>query len=326
MTKPNPYGPKGWIPDRIGDLTGKTYLITGANVGAGYEAAKIFLSKGAAVVMLNRSVSKSEAAIAGLKTELGADIKVRFIPMDLANLSSVRAAAERVNAEVPQIDAFIQNAAIAQVATQQFTKDGFECQLGTNHYGHFLLTSLIFSRLVDSKARIVVVGSNAYRMGLKRIQFEDLNFDKNYSAWNAYAQSKLAQMMFAYELQRRVKATGKNVQVHVCHPGASRTSLIRENASPVMRILAALLSPLAQSAERGSWPEVMCATEDGLEPEKLFGPTKRGEMTGPVGECVLEPHVLDAAQAQKLWNVSEEQTGAEWSLPAGIRNAERKAA
>lgn len=137
----------------------------------------------------------------------------------------------------PPIDALICNAAIAQVASQQITVDGFESQLGVNHFGHFLLCGLLFERVEESAGRIVVVGSNAYKMGLKAIQFDDLNFDTDYSAWNSYAQSKLAQMVFAYELQRRIQAAGKSVQVQVCHPGASRTSLLEGNASRATQLV-----------------------------------------------------------------------------------------
>ena len=200
------FGPKGWTPEHLGSLAGKTYLVTGANAGAGFEATRVFLSKGGRVMMLNRNADKSNTAIATLKQELGSDVDVAFVHMDLAALSSVREAAAEVLDKVPRIDALICNAAIAQVASQQMTVDGFESQLGVNHFGHFLLCGLLFERVEESRGRIVVVGSNAYKMGRKRIQFEDLDFDEKYSAWNAYAQSKLAQMMFAYELQRRVHA------------------------------------------------------------------------------------------------------------------------
>lgn len=189
------FGSKGWTPERLGSLEGKTYVITGANAGAGFEATRLLLSRGAGVVMLNRNAEKSNAAIAQLKRDLG-DTDVTFVRMDLAVLDSVREAAAKMET-VPRIDALICNAAIAQVAKQEITVDGFESQLGVNHFGHFLLCGLLFDRIEQSAGRIVVVGSNAYKMGLKRIQFEDVNFDKSYSAWNAYAQSKLAQMMFA---------------------------------------------------------------------------------------------------------------------------------
>jgi NAD(P)-dependent dehydrogenase (short-subunit alcohol dehydrogenase family) len=151
-------------------------------------------------------------------------------------------------------------------------------------------------------------------MGQKKIQFEDLNFDKKYSPWDAYAQSKLAQMMFAYELQRRVQAAGKSVQVHVCHPGASRTNLLQDTASLGLRMVWNVLKRfIAQSAEKGSWPEVMCATEDGLKNETYYGPTKRGETVGPIDECPLEEHALNQRVAAKLWTLSEQKTSLSWS-------------
>ena len=315
MTTKKQFGPKGWTPEQLGSLAGKTYVITGANNGAGFEATRVFLSKGAKVVMLNRNADKSTAAIATLKQEFGSDADVTFVRMDLAVLDSVREAAAEVMEKVPHIDALICNAAIAQVAKQEITVDGFESQLGVNHFGHFLLCGLLFERVEESAGRIVVVGSNAYKMGLKKVQFEDLNFDKNYTAWNAYAQSKLAQMMFAYELQRRVKAAGKSVQVQVCHPGASRTNLLKDTASSFNKIVWSILSRIiAQSAEKGSWPEVMCATEEELESDKLYGPTKRSEMVGPVGECPLDNCALDQEMAAKLWTLSEQKTSMSWSL------------
>lgn len=314
--KNNQFGKQGWTPERIKNLQGKTYLITGANAGAGYEAAKIFLSKGAEVVMLNRSVEKSEVAIKELKKTYGENAKVSFIKMDLAELSSVRNAAEKVIETIPKIDALICNAAIAQVANQQFTPDGFESQLGINHYGHFLLINLLFNKIEQTGKRIVVVGSNGYKMGSKKIQFDDMNFDHNYNPMNTYCHSKLAQMVFAYELQNRIKDAKKDVKVYVCHPGASRTSLAQEEAKPVTKIIFKLISytPLAQSAEKGSWSEVMCATEDNLKMEAYYGPTKRMDMVGPVGECQLETHVLDKETAGKLWRISENVTNCKWSV------------
>eukprot|EP00913_Durusdinium_trenchii_P008800 g8266.t1 len=177
------------------------------------------------VVMLNRNADKSAVALEGLKQEFGSDADVIFVRMDLAKLDSVREAAAEVMQTIPRIDALICNAAIAQVARQEITVDGFESQLGVNHYGHFLLCGLLFDRIEQSNGRIVVVGSNAYKMGLKKIQFEDLNFDRNYTAWNAYAQSKLAQMMFAYELQQRVEAAGQKVLVHGGSGGVGHVAL-----------------------------------------------------------------------------------------------------
>ncbi len=154
-------------------------------------------------------------------------------------------------------------------------------------------------------------------MGSKKIQFDDLHMDKNYTAWDAYAQSKLAQMTTGYELQRRVQKAGKKTIVYVCHPGASRTDLIKgENISLLMKISWNLLvAPfIAQPAENGGYPELMCATEDGLKDAKLYGPTKRQEMVGPVGEGTIESHVLDEKVAKKLRTLSEKTTWITWSL------------
>lgn len=311
----NQFGPKGWTPDRIDSLAEKTYVITGANSGAGFQAARTFLSKGASVIMMNRSVEKSQAAIKELQDEFGTDAKVGFVRMDLAVLDSVREAAAELLEKTPQIDALLCNAAIAQVAKQKITVDGFESQLGVNHFGHFLLCGLLFDRIEQSAGRIVVVGSQGYKMGEKRIKFEDLNYDDDYTAWNSYAQSKLAQMMFAYELQRRVKAVNKNVIVQVCHPGASRTNLINETASLFDRIIAATLLPLiAQSAEKGSWPEVMCATENDLGFGKFYGPTKRAETVGAIGECSLDECALNEDASAKLWEISEDKTSFSWTI------------
>ncbi len=308
----NPFGPNGWTPDRIGSLEGKTYVITGANSGVGFEATRTFLAKGARVVMLNRNAEKTAAALDKLKTEFGADADTSYIQMDLAVLDSVRGAAAAVLDEVSNIDALICNAAISQTASRKLTVDGFESQLGVNHMGHFLLCGLLYKRIDNSQGRIVVVGSNAYRMGKKKIHFDDLNFDENYSPWHAYNQSKLAQMMFGYELQRRIEAAGGNAVAQVCHPGASRTNLISGDVSTLNKILIRLIKPFFQPAENGSWPAVLCATEPDVKPETLYGPTKRAETAGPVGECSLQDHALDRTAAARLWQVSEEQTGLAW--------------
>lgn len=315
MTTKNQFGLKGWTPALLGSLVGKTYVITGANSGAGFEATRVLLSKGAKVIMLNRNISKSTAAISALQLEFGSKVDVSFVLMDLAILSSVRNAAADLLATVNQIDALICNGAIAQVAKQTITEDGFESQLGVNHFGHFLLCGLLFDKIENSQGRIVIVGSNAYKMGVKKIQFDDLNFNKKYTAWDSYAQSKLAQMMFAYELQNRIEVTGKKVKVYVCHPGASRTNLLMDTASTFNKVLWSVLSRIiAQSAEKGAWPEVMCATHDGLALKRLYGPTKRAQTIGPVGECPLDQVALNHEMAKKLWTISEEKTALHWSL------------
>lgn len=316
MTSSMNFGPKGWTPERIGSLKGKTYIITGANAGTGFQATRTLLSKGASVVMLNRNPNKSEFAIGKLKEEFGASAKVSFIQMDLAEQASVRKAAAEVLVNVPHIDALVCNGAIAQVAKQEFTLDGFESHLGVNHYGHFLLCGLLFDRIEASNGRIAVVASEGYKMGLKTIQFDDMNWDKNYHPNKTYCHSKLAQMMFAYELQDKIQAANKDVKIYVCHPGASNTSLINNKARLGTRVAWSLMVKLgmAQTAVQGSYPELMCVTEDNLKQRAYYGPTGRMNFGGPVGEGKLEPFVLDKTVLTKLWALSEKETSFTWSL------------
>ncbi|MEP0074032.1 MAG: SDR family oxidoreductase [Marinomonas sp.] len=310
------FGPKGWTPKNLNTLTCKTYLITGANTGAGFQASRILLSKGANVVMLNRNPSKSEAAVKALKSEFGDTAQVSYITIDLAELASVRQAAKEILEKVGSIDALICNGAIAQIAQQQLTVDGFESQLGVNHYGHFLLCGLLFDRIDQSQGRIVVVSSEGHKMGLRRIQFEDMNWDKNYHPNKVYSQSKLAQTMFAYGLQDKIQAAGKTVKVYVCHPGASNTSLIRESASYMTRMSWAFMVKIgvAQTAEKGAYPEVMCATEDRLEERAYYGPTGLMNFGGPVDGSNIGEFVLNKTEQTKLWTLSEKETSFKWSI------------
>lgn len=311
------FGKKGWTPNRIKNLNGKTFVITGTTSGTGFEAAKILLAKGAKVVMLNRNPKKSKATIATLKQELGNTIDVINISMDLASQASVKEAAAEVLKTVPQIDALMLNAAIAQVPKQTFTVDGVESQMGVNHYSNFLLQALLFPRIEASNGRIVTVGSMGYNLGIKTIQFDDLNWDKNYNPNGVYSQSKLAQIMTAYELQDKLKQAGKtNVKTYACHPGASSTSLIKTSGSLLTRFIWQImkLTPMVQSAEKGAYPELMCATEPDLDQAGFYGPTGKNYWTGPVGECKLEPHAKDKAVVQKLWTVSEDIVGIKWNV------------
>ena len=313
----NKFGKKGWTPDRIGDLSGKTYVLTGTTSGTGFEAAKILLSKGAKVVMLNRNPKKAEDTIKTLNQELGNHIDVLAIKMDLAEQASVKKAAEEVLKTVSQIDALICNAAIAQVPKQILTVDGWESQMGTNYFGNFTLQALLFPLIEKSKGRIVTVGSLGYNMGIKTIKFDDLNWDKDYTPNNAYSQSKLAQIMSIYELQNRLAAAGKtDVKAYACHPGSSRTNLINSSGSTMMKFIFNImkLSPLTQSAEKGAYPQLMCATEPNLDQSSFYGPTGRNNWTGPVGEHKLEQHAKDKVVSRRLWELSEKETGIKWNI------------
>jgi len=313
----NQFGNDGWLPSRIGNLDNKTFVITGTTSGTGFEAAKILLSKGANVVMLNRNPEKSENIISTLKQELGNDVKASFIKMDLAEQASVKSAAEEVLNSVTQIDALICNAAIAQVPKRNLTVDGWESQMGVNYFGHFTLQGLLYPLIEKSNGRIVTVGSMGYDMGLKTIKFADLNWDNDYTPNNAYSQSKLAQIMSIYELQNRLENVGNtNVKAYACHPGSSRTSLISTSGGAVMKIIFGLmkLTPLTQPAENGAYPQLMCATENDLDQKEFYGPTGRSNWVGPVGAHKIEPHAKNKDVAKKLWEISEEATGIKWNI------------
>lgn len=313
--KTNQFGKNGWTPDRIRNLNGKTYVITGTTSGTGFEAARILLSKGAKVVMLNRNPKKSADTIHTLKQEFGNEIDVSNIQMDLAEQASVKKAAEEVIKSVSEIDALICNAAIAQVPKRTLTVDGWESQMGTNYFGNFTLQALLFPLIEKSNGRVVTVGSMGYDMGIKTIKFDDLNWEKDYTPNNAYSQSKLAQIMTIYELQDKLEKAGKtNVKAYACHPGASRTNLISTSGSLMMRFMFYLMMPLTQSAEKGAFPQLMCAIEEDLDQKGFYGPKGRSNWTGPVGEHKIEPHAKDKSVAQKLWQLSEKETGVKWNI------------
>ena len=222
-----------------------------------------------------RNPKKAEETIKILKKELGTNIDVSSTELDLSSQASVKKGAEEVLKKVPKIDALLCNA-FAQVPSRVLTVDGWESQMGTNYFGNFTLQALLFPLIEKSKGRIVSVGSMGYDMGIKTIKFDDLNWDKEYTPNNAYSQSKLAQIMSMYELQDKLKKTGKtDVKVYACHPGSSRTNLINTSGSFMMKFIFNLmkLSPLTQSAEKGAYPQLMCATEPNLDQKGFYGPT-----------------------------------------------------
>lgn len=313
--KKNAFGKKGWTPDRIENLNGQTYIITGTTSGTGFEASRILLSKGAKVVMLNRNPQKAKAAIETLKEKLGNHIDVSNIKMDLSNQDSVKDAAQIILSEVEHVNALICNAAIAQVPQRKLIEKDWESQMGVNYFGHFTLQALLYPLLEKSKGRIVTVGSMGYDMGIKTIKFDDLNWAKDYTPNNAYSQSKLAQIMSIYELQNRLKEANKSeVKAYACHPGSSRTSLISTSGSLMMRIIFFLMTPLTQSAEKGAYPQLMCATEKDLDQTAFYGPTGRSNWVGPVGAHKLESHAKDKEVSKRLWDLSEQETGIKWNI------------
>ncbi len=268
-------------------------------------------------MMLNRNLKKSEGTTAVLKQELGNDIDVTAIKMDLAEQDSVKKAAKEVLNSVTQIDALLCNAAIGQTPKRGLTKEGWEMQMGVNYFGHFTLQGLLFPLIEKSKGRIVSVGSMGYDMGIKAIKFDDLNWEKDYTPNDAYSQSKLAQIMSMYELNERLKAAEKtDVKAYACHPGSSRTSLMSTNASFITKLMFGImkLTPLTQPAENGAYPELMCATEPNLDQSGFYGPTGRNNWVGPVGPQEIKPHAKDKAAMKKLWELSEQETGVKWNF------------
>lgn len=311
------FGKKGWTPERIENLNGKTFVITGTTSGTGYEAARILLAKGAKVIMLNRNPKKAEGTITSLKETLGNNIDVSNIVMDLGQQASVKKAASEVLEKANRIDALLCNAAIAQTPDRKLTKEGWELQMGVNYFGHFTLQGLLFPLIDKSKGRIVTVGSMGYDMGIKTIKFNDLNWEKDYTPNDAYSQSKLAQIMSMYELNDRLAAAGNtNVKAYACHPGSSRTSLIATNGSFMMKMIFGImkLTPLTQPAENGAYPELMCALEENLDESAFYGPTGRNNWVGPVGAHEIKAHAKDKAVMKKLWDLSEKETGIKWAI------------
>ena len=300
-----------WTPEKLPDLSGKTYVITGGNSGLGLEAAKILTKKGARVVITARSKGKAEEALETVRAHSpGAD--VGFVLLDLADAESVTVAAAALAKACPRIDAIINNAGVMQPPETR-TKEGFELQFATNHLGHFRLNSLLFAHLEASSARIVPVSSIAHKFG--SIHFDDLMGKKKYDATEWYSQSKLANLLYAFELQRRLTKRGSRVTAIACHPGYSATNLQsagvgQEGGSKFFRALYSVTNAvMAQKAEYGSYPLVLAAADPNAEPGAYYGPTGLGQSRGPVGKSYVHPKAQDEDVARRLWEVSESLVG-----------------
>ena len=307
------FGGGGWTPARLPDLKGKTYVVTGANIGIGFQATKSLTGKGARVLMLCRDLAKAEAAAADIK-RAHRKAELTIVQMDLSELASVRNGSAEVLKHLPTIDGLICNAGIMMTPTRKLTGDGFELQLAVNHFSHFLLAGILFPQIAKD-GRIVTTSSVAHRSGLKRIKFEDINFANDYRGWTAYSQSKLANLMFGLELDRRLQATGSKVRAVVCHPGIAATNLTT-SVGPFLRPLMRFGNLfIAQSATTGAWPTLLAATDPEAKAGGFYGPTRRGESGGPVRQVAPAAHALDEAAAAKLWELSEKSIGINW--PAG---------
>jgi NAD(P)-dependent dehydrogenase (short-subunit alcohol dehydrogenase family) len=305
-------GFRNWKPDRLPDLTGKTHVITGGNSGLGLDTAKMLGKAGANVVLACRSPEKAEAAKRDLERQIKGSVNV--VQLDLSDLASVRAAAEEVRRNQSKIDGLINNAGIMQTPKRK-TKDGFELQLGTNHLGHFLWTSLLIDLVEAAEGRVVPVASIAHKFG--SIDLDDLMWEKGYTPSKAYFRSKLANVLFAFELDRRLQAAGAKSVCIACHPGYANTNLQSTGPTGTLNFLYKFLNPLlAQSSEAGAIPTVLAAAGKEARRGAYYGPKGMGEARGPVGDAIVADQALDQDVARKLWSVSEELIGEPFKMPA----------
>ncbi|MCG8375489.1 MAG: oxidoreductase [Chlorobiales bacterium] len=308
------FGKKGWNPDRVSDLTGKNFLITGGNSGIGLEAARIFLEKGASVTILCRNPEKAVEAVDQLKGD-NDSAKIDWIQMDLSSLVSVKKAAGKVRANNDKIDGLILNAGIMMLPERILTEDDIETQIGVNHFGHFAFAGLLSDLVTKAGCRFVIVSSTAHKMGKKKIFFEDINLNGSYTPTVAYAQSKLANILFTRELNKRLSDVNASSVAISCHPGWSATNLQTTGPSKGTGGLLSFMNRLfAQTAELGSWPIVLSAAEDDAIPGRYYGPTKMGQMRGAVGECPMAPYAMDEESARRLWELSEKMTSVTWKF------------
>jgi protochlorophyllide reductase len=293
-----------WTGADIPDQSGRTALITGANSGLGLESVRALAQRGARVVLACRSLAKAEAACRELAAEGGGEL----IPLELnlADLASVRHGAAQVAERFGAIDLLINNAGV-MAPPRQLSAQGFELQFAVNHLGHFALTQQLLP-LLRPGARVVHVSSGASYFG--RIAFHDLQGEQRYDAWAAYAQSKLANVMTALELQRRLDAQGAEVLSVSAHPGLARTNLqptsVAARGSRVEALAYRLMDPLFQSAAMGALPQLYAATAPNAEAGGFYGPGGLGNLKGYPKACRIIPAALETATCAQLWEVSAE--------------------
>jgi|HubBroStandDraft_2_1064218.scaffolds.fasta_scaffold39850_2 NAD(P)-dependent dehydrogenase (short-subunit alcohol dehydrogenase family) len=301
-----------WTEADIPDLAGQTAVVTGANTGLGLQAARVLAERGARVVLACRNADKAGRAadqIAAASAGAGASV----VRLDLASQSGVRSAAEEIRARFPPIDLLINNAGVMDIPYQR-TADGFELTLATNHLGPFALTGLLLDRLAPG-ARVVTVSSVAHLQGV--IDFDDLQAERQYDRERAYAQSKLANLLFTYELDRRLRAAGVPVTALACHPGVVYTDLFANESRAQQFLLSSAMRIInfwaVQNVRMGALPELRAATDPSARGGQYFGPRRYGLrrrfLTGYPAVVESSPRSHDEAVQARLWQTSRELTG-----------------
>ena len=310
------------------DLSGKTFVVTGANSGIGFEACRALAAKGATVVLACRSQEKGRAAVDAIRAQTpGA--KLWLERLDLGDLDSVRALASKVLRDHVRLDVLINNAGIMAIP-RLTTKDGFETQIGTNHLGHFALTGLLIGRLVESApSRVVTVSSMAHTMGeFRALDANDLLLQTGYTKWGAYGRSKLANLLFAYELERRLETRFSSVLSVACHPGYAATNLQAvgpqmTNSTLEKAFMSIGNAVLAQSAAAGALPTLYAATAPDVRGGDYIGPGGPFKMIGAPVKQKSNRASHDTQAASKLWETSVTLTGVDFEL---LRPETRRAA
>ncbi|MDH5821876.1 SDR family oxidoreductase [Luteimonas sp. RD2P54] len=306
-----------WSLADMPSQAGRIFVVTGGTSGMGFEDAKALAAAGARVVIVARNPERGAATIATIRAA-DPDAQVQFEPVDLADLATVRALAARLRATLPRIDGLINNAAIMAPPQRGTSPDGLEAQFATNYAGHFVLTAELLPLLRRSEApRVVTLSSIAAARG--RIDFDDLQSERSYEPMATYAQSKLACLMFARELQRRSDAAGWGIRSLAAHPGVAVTELVARGPgldSEQGRQWAARREHL-QTAAQGAIPTLFAATAPEAVGGTYYGPTGPQEVSGPLGLATVPPAAQDAEVAARLWAVTEQLTGTRF--PAAAR-------
>lgn len=306
-----------WTAADIPDQSGKTIVVTGANSGLGLRSSEALAAKGALVVMACRNADKARAAQRSVGAAAKGPAPV-VVALDLASLASVRECAEALAQQHPKIDVLMNNAGIMAVP-KGTTVDGFESQLGTNHLGHFALTGLVLPALLAApEPRVVSVSSNAHKLG--RLNLDDLFFERTrYSRWRAYSQTKLANLLFTSELQRRAVAAHSTLTAAAAHPGYSATNLTSGPAigAAMMKPLLAVADKVAGQSDRmGALPQLYAATMPDVAPDDYWGPDGLREQRGHPTRVGRTKHAQNADDAGELWKRSEELTGVTYAWPS----------